>query len=133
MLTSNRYNGASANIGRYIPSSTTMGYNVGGTSVAGTHLTYETGKWYIFHSKVVTESGNTTISLSYIKEGVYYPGTPVTNNSFNYPLRDLYVGSYPAGGHGHDAEWAEFRAYDGNMDSTQSNSKLNELATKWGL
>ena len=76
---------------------------------------------------------STTISLSYIKEGVHYPGTPVTNISFNYPLRDLYVGSYPAGGHGQDAEWAEFRAYDGNMDSTQSNSKLNELATKWGL
>ena len=96
MLTSVRYNGASANIGRYTPNSTTMGYNVAGGAISGTHFTYETGKWYIFHSKVITESGTTNISLNYIKDGVYYPMTPVTNNGFNYELRDLYIGSYPA-------------------------------------
>jgi hypothetical protein len=110
-----------------------MGYNVGGGEVSGTHFTYETNKWYIIHSKVVTESGTTNISLNYIKDGIYYPMTSVVNNSFNYELRDLYIGSYPAGGHGQDAQWAEFRAYDGNMNSTQSTAKMNELKTKWGL
>ena len=59
--------------------------------------------------------------------------TPVTASGYDHLLRDFYVGAYPGTNHGQDAKWAEFRAYDGNMGSTQISSILNELASKWGL